>query len=100
MLILAGTITVEPSDRARMMELLTPMIAASQAEPGCHAYQFSLDPYDESIVHLFELWADQAALDAHGASEHMAVWKAAATDLAITGRELVKYTVADSAPHR
>jgi len=99
MIILAGTLTVEPADRDRMMELLTPMVAASRAETGCQGYNFSLDPYDSSVVHLFEVWDDQGALDRHGESQHMAAWRAAASEVSLTGRQLTKYEVANSAPH-
>ena len=93
MLIVAGTIQVDPDHRDAMFAAVAPMVAATRAEPGCRAYTFSPDPDDPGLVHLFELWDDQAALDAHFASDHMAAWQAAAADLPIGGRDITKYLV-------
>ena len=95
MLIVAGTIEVDPAHRDEMFAAVAPMVAATRAEPGCRAYVFSPDVDDPGLVHLFELWDDQAALDAHFASDHMATWRAASADLPITGRDIAKYTIAE-----
>ena len=54
---------------------------------------FGPDPDDPGLVHLYELWDDQAALDAHFASDHMAAWQARSADLPIRGRDITKYLV-------
>lgn len=93
MLIVAGTIEVDPEHRQAMLEAVAPMVAATLTEEGCQAYAFSPDPDDPALVRLFELWDDQASLDAHFASEHMAAWQARAADLPIRGRDITKYLV-------
>ncbi len=100
MLIIAGTLTVDPAERERMLDVVAPMVAASRAEEGCHEYVFTPDPHDPALVRLFELWESQAALDAHFASAHMAEWRERSADLTITGRDIAKYTVADVGPVR
>lgn len=100
MLIIAGTVTVDPAERERLLDAVTPMVVASRAEDGCHEYVFTPDPHDPTLVRLFELWESQDALDAHFASTHMAEWQAQAADLPITGRDILKYTVADVGPVR
>ena len=47
MLIVAGSIRVDPDHRSAMLEAVVPMVAATRAEPGCRAYAFSPDPDDE-----------------------------------------------------
>lgn len=93
MLIVAGTIEVDPDHRDAMFAAVAPMVEATRAEPGCRAYVFSPDPDDPGLVHLYELWDDQAALDAHFASDHMAAWQARSADLPIRGRDITKYLV-------
>jgi quinol monooxygenase YgiN len=93
MLIVAGTIEVDPEHRDAMFDAVAPMVAATRAEPGCRAYVFSPDVDDPALVHLYELWDDQAALDAHFASDHMADWQKAAADLPIRGRDIKKYLI-------
>ncbi len=93
MLIVAGTIQVDPEQREAVLAAVAPMVEATRAEAGCRAYVFSPDPGDPAVVQLFELWDDQAALDAHFASDHMAAWQARAADLPIRGRDITKYLV-------
>ncbi len=95
MLIVAGTMEVEPDHRDRMLEAVAPMVSATRAEPGCRAYVFSPDPDDPAMVHLYELWDDQAALDDHFASDHMAAWRAASADLPIRRRDIAKYVISE-----
>jgi quinol monooxygenase YgiN len=92
-LIVAGTFQIDPDARGLLFEAVAPMVEATRAEPGCQAYVFSADPDDPSLVHLFELWDDQASLDAHFASDHMAAWQARAADLPFRSRDITKYLV-------
>jgi quinol monooxygenase YgiN len=100
MLIVAGTLTVDADHRDAMLEAVAPMVAATRAEPGCREYAFTPDPGNPTLVRLFELWDDQAALEAHFASAHMAEWQARAASLPITGRDIAKYTIAEIGPVR
>lgn len=93
MLIVAGTIEIDPEARVAMFEAVAPMVEATRAEVGCQAYVFSMDPDDPSLVHLFERWDDQASLDAHFASEHMAAWQAKAAELPFRSRDITKYLI-------
>lgn len=100
MLIIAGTIRVEPGKRAEMLAAVAPMVVASNAEAGCHAYVFSPDVDDEGLVHLYERWENQAALDDHFASEHMAAWQQRSADLEILERDILKYSISEVGPVR
>ncbi len=95
MLIVAGTIRVDPEHRDAMFAAVAPMVAATRQEAGCRAYVFSPDVDDPELVHLYELWDDQAALDVHFASAHMAEWQKASADLPIRGRDIAKYIISE-----
>ncbi|MBR1566446.1 MAG: antibiotic biosynthesis monooxygenase [Oscillospiraceae bacterium] len=46
------------------------LIAASQAEPGCVTYTLNRCAEEPRQFCFIEIWKDQAAIDAHNASEH------------------------------
>lgn len=100
MLIVAGSITTDDDGREAFLTAVAPMVAATHTEPGCREYAFTPDPNDANRILLFELWEDQAALDGHFASTHMAQWKADSTGLPVTGSDIKKYTISDVGPVR
>jgi quinol monooxygenase YgiN len=68
MLIIAGTITVDPADRDRFLEIRKDTVAKARAMPGCLEYAFSADIVDPACVRLFERWENE---------ENVAAWMAA-----------------------
>lgn len=96
--IVAGTVRI-PHDRIPdLRPHLEAMAAATRAEDGCHLYSFAEDLLDPGLLRVFEVWRDQAALDAHFKTEHIARWRAVFPDLGITDRALLRYTADDGAP--
>jgi quinol monooxygenase YgiN len=93
MLIVAGTLEIDPEHRDAFFAAVAPMVRATRTEAGCQAYAFSPDPDEPGLIHLFEVWDDQASLDAHFASEHMATWQARSGELPIRSRDIAKYLV-------
>jgi quinol monooxygenase YgiN len=101
MLIIAGSITTEDEGaRDAFFAAVKPMVAATHTEPGCQEYAFSPDPDNSTRIMLFELWDDQAALDAHFATPHMAEFQAKMAGIAVAGMEIKKYTISDVGPVR
>jgi len=95
MLIVAGEIRMQSGTRDTFFESVAPMVEATLLEPGCRAYAFTPDPVDDTLIRLWELWDDEEALASHFDSAHMAEWQARARELAVTDRDINKYTVAD-----
>lgn len=93
MLIVAGSIIAEPGGREPFLTAVQPMVSATLNEAGCHEYAFTPDPNDDDRVLLYELWDDQAALDAHFASAHMAAWQKTRKGLAVTSASIKKYVI-------
>jgi quinol monooxygenase YgiN len=101
MLIIAGSITTEDEGaRDAFFAAVKPMVTATHAEPGCQEYAFSPDPDSSTRIMLFELWDDQAALDAHFATPHMAEFQSKMSGIAVAGMEIKKYTISDVGPVR
>ena len=98
MIIVSGTLRVDPADIDTAMSLGATMSGASLAEEGCSAYGFWQDPADPGRVRVFEEWSDQAALDEHFATPHMGDFMAGLGQLKISDMELSKYEVSDKSP--
>ena len=65
MVIVAGTLTVDPSQREALLASRMDAMRATRKEPGCLEYTFSADPTDPGRVMLFERWASQKDLEVH-----------------------------------
>ncbi len=93
MLIVAGVIQMDPAKRADADAAFEKMRIATLAEPGCIEYQAYSGRDDAGTVFMFEKWQDQAALDAHFASPHMAEFGAALGSAGVTAMDVKKYEV-------
>jgi len=65
MVIVAGTIELDPDQREAFLAGRIDGMRTSRAEPGCLEYTLSADPTDPRRVMLFERWVRQEDLDAH-----------------------------------
>ena len=95
MLIVAGSFIAEPGERDAFLTAVQPMVSATLEEAGCQDYTFSPDPNDDNRIMLFELWDDQAALDGHFASAHMAEWRAVSATLKVASANVEKYIISE-----
>jgi quinol monooxygenase YgiN len=93
-LIVAGTVRVPPQNLDRLRPHMARMMAASRAEDGCHAYGYAEDVSEPGLIHVFERWESQAALDTHFKTPHMAEWRAAWPGFGVSERRLFAYEVA------
>jgi len=91
--ILAGTVRfpIEQIDAA--LAVMMEMMRLSQAEDGCIEYVYSHDLIDPELVHVFEIWRDAAALEAHHDAPHFLQWKQERVDLGMTDRRLFRYNI-------
>jgi quinol monooxygenase YgiN len=97
-LIIAGTVRVPPENVDAFRPHMAAMMAASQAEAGCAAYGYAEDVTEPGLIHVFEVWVDQAAIDAHFATAHMAAWRAAWPSFGVSDRALTLYEIASQRP--
>lgn len=94
MLIVAGTVRIPPQNVDDLRPQMRAMMAASRAEDGCIDYGYAEDIAEPGLIHVFERWRDQAALDAHFQTPHMATWRAAWPSFGVSDRRLFAYEVA------
>ena len=98
MIIVAGTVRIDPAKLAQARGTMERMIAASRAEDGCSAYAYSVDVLDSSVVHVFEVWRDKEALQKHFQTPHLAEWRTAWPSFGISDRKLATYEVSGVSP--
>jgi quinol monooxygenase YgiN len=96
--IVAGTVRVPPQNIAGLKPHMEAMLAASRAEDGCFEYSYAIDVADPGLIRVFEAWRDEAALQAHFQTAHMAEWRAAWPAFGVSDRRLALYDVAAERP--
>ena len=98
MLIVAGTITIDPADAEALRPAAAAMMAATHREPGCHQYVFSVSVADPSRIQVFEVWESAEDLAAHFEMPHMATFREVMGGLTVTGRDIMRYEISSAEP--
>jgi len=93
-LVIAGTVRVPPENLERFKPHMQAMLTASRAEDGCFEYSYAVDVAEPGLVRIFEAWRDQAALDAHFQTAHMATWRSHWPEFGVSDRQLTRYEIA------
>ena len=75
-------VRVKPEARERFLKAIEVDALGSEGdEPGCMRFNVLQDEQDQNAYYFYEVYRDQAALEAHRAAPHYAVWRAAADTL-------------------
>jgi quinol monooxygenase YgiN len=74
MIIIAGSLSFDPADREDVLASLVEVTVASRRDDGCVEYVWSEDLEAPNTFRFFECWDTKAALDAHLAAPHEAVF--------------------------
>ena len=93
-LLVDATYRLGGDDVAAFASLASRMAAAARRREGCVFLKVAQDLSDPATFHLFESWRDQAALDAHGASDEFQAIMGEAARLTIIERVVDVYSVA------
>jgi quinol monooxygenase YgiN len=62
--------TAAPGNEEHVERVLLELAAATREEPGCRAYRPTRSLDDPRVFLIYEEYDDEAALEAHSASEH------------------------------
>lgn len=77
MLVLTVVVKVKPEHVSDFSHVILRQGANALAkEEGCLQFEVSQDPGDPTRFFLYEVYADQAAFDAHGKTPHFADYRA------------------------
>ena len=96
MIIVAGSVRVDPAKREQARAIMERVITASRGEDGCIDYGYAIDVIDSGLVRVWEMWRDRETLQRHFQMPHLAEWRAAWPTFGITDRKLTIYDVSGS----
>jgi quinol monooxygenase YgiN len=98
MLIIAGTITVDPDDRDRFLALRKDTVARARKMKGCLDYAFSADIADPSCVRLFERWESEDDVAAWMAARHTKRGQTGEPEVSIRRMDFLKHQISSTGP--
>ena len=71
-------VKVKPEGREQFLQAIeVDCLGSERDEPGCLRFNVLQDDNDDLTYYFYEVYADEAALDAHREAPHYAVWSAA-----------------------
>jgi quinol monooxygenase YgiN len=73
-ILVTGTIDIDPDQRDAFVAAAQKVTAPTRAEEGCEHYAFSADLDDAGRFHVSERWASEESMAAHMASPHLAAF--------------------------
>ena len=90
MVIVAGHILVEPSQRTSYLEGCVHVVELARAAPGCLDFSVAADIVDPGRINVYERWESQAAVEAFrgsgpGDEQTDAMISASVTEFDVTG---------------
>jgi quinol monooxygenase YgiN len=99
MIIIAGTIDLDPDQRDACLVAATPIQQATRDdEPGCLAYCFAPDPCVAGRIQVYELWTDTESLAGHFVHPNYLAMREMFGRFGLRGADNKKYRVDHSEP--
>ncbi len=81
MIALVVTIKIKPGHkRAFMASMMDDARGSNNDEPGCLRFDVLQDNENPNKIHLYEVYKDQAAVDAHRQAPHYLKWRETVKD--------------------
>ena len=78
---LVVTIQIKPEYREPFMEaMLQDARGSVENEPGCLRFDIVQDTEDPNRIHLYEVYRDEAAIEAHRQAPHFLKWRETVKD--------------------
>jgi len=75
-------VRIKPEQRQRFLQAIeADALGSERDEPGCLRFNVLQDAQDANVYYFYEVYKDQAAVEAHRTMPHYAVWRAVADTL-------------------
>jgi len=98
MLIVLAEVAIEAGSADGVRDAMRTMETETLKEPGCHAYAFSIDVSDPTMMRITERWESEQDLAAHFKTPHMAAFGAAIAQVKPKSMDVKVYEVAREVP--
>jgi Uncharacterized conserved protein len=94
-MMIVAKLTVKPDKVKAFTEAAKEIIEKSNKEAGCKSYQLYQDPYDNTKFVFVEEYKNQAAIDAHFASDYFKAFGPKISDLVVAPAKIKIISVAN-----
>jgi len=91
MILVTGTLQIDPGQRDAFVEAARTLMATTREEAGCEHYAFTADLDDEATFHIAEQWASEPEMDAHSSAPHFAAFLGAIGGM-VKGSSITKWS--------
>ena len=91
MILIAGTVDVDPAKRDAALEAGKPHMEATRAWKGCLDYVWSADPLVPGRIYVFERWDAEENLASHFQGPHYLAMRETIAAHGIRGVDVSKY---------
>lgn len=98
MIVVTGIIELDSEHVWPATTAAAKMVAETSREDGCITYSFYVDILNQRRFRIYEEWRDEAALEAHFKTPHMAEFQEALKSFRITERRIHKFEVKEATP--
>jgi autoinducer 2-degrading protein len=72
-------VRIKPGGRERFLKAIeVDALGSERDEPGCLRFNVLQDAKDANVYYFYEVYKDEAALEAHRTMPHYAVWRGVA----------------------
>ena len=79
-------VRVKPEGRERFLKAIeVDALGSERDERDCFRFNVLQDQQDRNVYYFYEVYRDEAALEAHRAAPHYVVWRAAARVIFLNG---------------
>ena len=98
MIIIAGTVDVDPARRDLALEAGCPHMRATRAQKGCVDYVWSADLLTPGRIYVFERWESEDDLRAHFEGPHYLAMRNTMASFGLVAADVLKYRMAIAEP--
>lgn len=96
MIVVVGRVKSDADKRGEMIRIGQAVASASRAEEGCISYRLYEDTERENEFVFIEEWADEAALQSHFATPHIAAFMRAIPTAIVAPPDVKFHTIAST----
>ena len=93
MIVVVGRVSTDAERREQLIEIAQTVAAASRQEPGCISYRIYEDTEADNDFVFVEEWEDDAALQKHFATPHIADFMGAVTGALVAPPDVKFHTI-------
>ncbi len=98
MIIIAGTVEVDPEQRDAALEAGCPHMEATRAQKGCIDYVWSADLLVPGRIYVYERWESEDDLRAHFEGPHYLAMRETVAAHGLRGADVLRYRMEISEP--